>query len=292
VSQPAPKLIPIESLDDPRVAGYRNVRDGDLRGRDGRFIAESRKIVVRALHSNFEVESLLLSMGQAEALASEIDRLPAAIAVFVASEELLWAISGHHVHGGALALVRRPSDAALSAARRFEALALRRSEERLTVIALANVTHMDNVGSVFRSAAGLGVDLVLLDRRCCDPLLRKPIRVAMGHSLTLPFAWSDDLLADCTFLRRTMGFAIVAAESSDPRPAAPTSVPLPQSSLWRNTPRALCLFGNEGHGLDADLLGASDEQIEIPMAEGFPSLNVAVAMAIAVYERRRAIRSR
>lgn len=286
-----PVDIAIADLLDPRVAGYRDVRDRDLRGRDGLFVVESAKCVARLLGSRFVVESLLLTPERRAELGTALDRLPPETPIYLASEELLGAVSGYRIHGGALALAQRPHASAFSVARLIPSLLGGRDAPsdglrppRLTLLALAGVTHMDNVGSLFRSAAGLGADAILLDERCCDPLLRKPIRVAMGHSLLLPFAMSRDLPGDLTLLRARHGVCIVGLESSATPGVGGRSQSL--AGLPRADRMALVL-GNEGHGLDAELLAVCDALVEIPMRDGVPSINVAVAGALALWERGR-----
>ncbi|HMN97744.1 MAG TPA: RNA methyltransferase [Phycisphaerales bacterium] len=369
------RAIEIDSLDDPRVAGYRDVRDRELRGRDGLFVVESLRCVERLLASRFEIESLLVAPRRLAALAQRIvlsragrnlgsslerggRRVPRFEGpVYVAEETLLSSIAGYRIHGGALALARRPRRTALSfepwaaalglfgavdaeaaaeagsagtaeAAHATEATesrgdaSVRSPSAPRTLIALAGVTQMDNVGSIFRSAAGLGVEGILLDERCCDPLLRKPIRVAMGHSLTLPFAWSRDLPSDLARLRAgslaprescdgvgagvgerrsERGWRVVALEEGANAGAIPGVSPgaipgaIPGASRVAVThlsalapdERMVLVAGNEGHGLDRAVIDVCDDIVEIPMAEGVPSLNVAVAVAIGCWERRR-----
>jgi tRNA G18 (ribose-2'-O)-methylase SpoU len=281
------QVIQVADLSDARLTGYRDARDRDLRGRDGLFIVESARCVARLLHSRFPVESLLLSPAKALQLGSALARLGPDVPIFVAEEGLLSAISGYRVHGGALALARRPDPLA----QRLEQLLDRVLQEPpITLLAVAGVTHMDNVGSLFRTAAGLGVGGVLLDHRCCDPLLRKAIRVAMGHCLHLPYAWCPDLPTDLRSLSAQQGFQIVAAESESPGGeegfSAPNFLPIEGEGLSA-PPRLVLLLGNEGHGLDRALLECCDARVEIPMRQGVPSLNVAVAGAILLWERVR-----
>ncbi|MFO0873423.1 MAG: RNA methyltransferase [Phycisphaerales bacterium] len=276
-----PTFVDIVDALDERVAPFRDVRDRDLRGRDGTFLVESARIVRRLLGTPFRVRSLLLTPRRRQELLDVLSALPEAITINVADEAVLGAISGYHVHGGALAIVERPSWRELTTTALLDRVVV---GARRTLVALAGVTHMDNVGSIFRSAAGLSCDGVILDDRCCDPLLRKPIRVAMGHSLTTPFAQTRDLLADLRLLRDAHGFAVVGAESRE-HPAAAARI-RPLCELPRRD-RVVLLFGNEGHGLDAELIDGCDALVEIPMRREVPSLNVAVAAAIVMYERSR-----
>lgn len=299
-------MLRVCDLDDDRLACYRDLRDRDLRGNEGLFIVESVKCVARLLGSRFQVHSLLLTPRRLAELEGALSLLNRAVPIFVGEEALLEGVSGYRFHGGALALGRRPHRAELStvalldeiagAVRQAGAGAAEACCRPRTLLALAGVTHMDNVGSLFRSAAGMGAAGVLLDDRCCDPLLRKPIRVAMGHSLRLPFAWSHDLARDLKVLRERYGFTVAGAESGRGSGEAEADTPQPPSvrglrhvrlQQLPSADRMVILLGNEGHGLDEALLQACDLLVEIPMHPGVPSLNVAVAGAVTLWERAR-----
>lgn len=245
----------------------------------------------RLLASRFDTVALLLTPRRRDELADALASLPATTPVHIAEESLVSAISGYHVHGGALALARRPDCREVTTDCLIARLVSRTAgadgasqARRTTLVALAGVTHMDNVGSIFRSAAGLGCDGIVLDDRCCDPLLRKPLRVAIGHSLVLPWSQSQTLAEDLESLRRSHGFMIVGLESGG-HPGCAARVrglrELPEAD------RLVFLLGNEGHGLDAPLIELCDTLVEIPMRTTVPSLNVAVATAVALYERGR-----
>lgn len=282
-----PTFLSVDDLSDDRVAAFRDVRDRDLRGRDGTFVAESPKVVRRLLGSTFETVALLLTPDRRDELADALETLPTATPVHVAREAVLSAVSGYHVHGGALALARRPHWREITAQRLVERLASANDDalpRRLTLLGLAGVTHMDNVGSIFRSAAGLGCDGIILDDRCCDPLLRKALRVAIGHSLTLPWARTRSFGEDLATLRRAHGFTIVGAESGQHGTVASRVRPLRELP---DSDRMAILFGNEGHGLDHAVMDLCDVLLEIPMQASVPSLNVAVAAAVVLYERGR-----
>ena len=154
---------------DPRVEAFRDVRDRDLRGRDGLFMAESELVLRRLLATPDRLQSLLLSHGKYEALADVLATLPDDVPVHVASLDLLSGIAGFHVHRGVLAAGHRPDDAALELDR---ALGHLRGPDRCTLLLAEGITNVDNMGSLFRNAAALGVDGVVLDDACCDPLYR------------------------------------------------------------------------------------------------------------------------
>jgi len=279
-----PTTIPIDTLDDPRVALYRGVLDRDLRGEHDCFVAESLKVVQRLLASRFRPASIFLETDNVERLWGDLDSLDASVPIYVASAPILRGIAGYHVHRGVLAMVPRPDRQSLW----WRGVVERVGDPRSWTLLAANaVTHMDNVGALFRNAAALGVAGIILDRRCCDPLLRKPIRVAMGHSLHLPFGWCDELPTALRALRDTHRATIVALEGNDHPAVAGRAKPI---GALQDAPRLVLVVGSEGHGIDAEVLAECDAIHEIPMCAGVPSLNVATAAAIAMHER--AARSR
>ena len=262
---------------DSRVDVFRDVRDRDLRGRDGLFMAESELVLRRLLATPDRIQSLLLSHGKFESLRDVLQVLPDEVPVYTASLELLGGIAGFHVHRGVLASGHRPADSELRLDRAFDHL---RSTERCTLLLAEGITNVDNMGSLFRNAAALGVDGVLLDPACCDPLYRKSIRVSMGHVFTVPWAvapsggWHEVL----TDLRREWRCRLLAAER------CPGAKPI-WDIEW--TARCALLVGSEGEGLTQDSLDACDAVVEIPMHGEVPSVNVAAAAAICLYERMR-----
>lgn len=270
----------ITALDDPRVAAFADVRDADLRGRDGLFLCESETVVRRALMSSHRVDAVLVSEGCLTSLGDALHDLPGA-PVYVADESLMTKISGYPVHHGALATCHRPADADLGL---DAALGHLREQSEVVLIAAEGVTHIDNMGGLFRNAAAFGAHGVLLDPTCCDPLFRKAIRVSMGHVLAVPFAVSADWPGDLLRLRDEWGISIVGAESVGE--ATP---------VWEcETADRMCLlFGSEGHGLSREAMDACDQVCSVPMAEGVPSLNVATASAVFLYELmcRRTVRA-
>ena len=288
------QVVQITSWDDPRVDVYRDVRDADLRGRDGLFMAESELVVRRLLKMPQRLHSLLLSPEKFARLREALEEhLPETVPVYVAELRLMHEIAAFHIHRGTLAAgYRLPAealslDAALGHLRPGAASASSalqsaggapHSSRHLTLLLCEGVTNVDNMGALFRNAAAFGVQGVVLDPTCCDPLYRKAIRVSMGHVLSIPYAVSDNWPADIARLRDEWGMTIVAAEVHER--AKP---------LW-NMPqceRMGLLFGSEGHGLTPAALQLCDAVCEIPMADNVPSINVAVASAVFLYERRR-----
>lgn len=259
------QLIPIDDPSDPRVAAYRDIRERDLTGREGRFVAEG-KVVLDALLSSdrFEAESALLLQNRLAGLDATLRKTPEDLPVYVASSAVMDRIAGFPIHRGILALGRRR--APLDAGQLLAAL-----PHRALVLVLVGIANHDNIGSIFRNAAAFGADAVFLDGSCCDPLYRKAIRVSTGSVLRLPYAVFNDaadfalVLADAGF----EAFALSPRGAIDIRDVSPGE-------------RAALYLGTEGAGLPESLL-ARMKTLRIVMARNFDSLNVAAASAVALH---------
>lgn len=261
----------IERADDPRIAGYRSMSDHELMRSLGRFIAEGRLVVRRVLeHGGYRVQSLLVNDAALRSLMPALERAAAEVPVLVCDANAFGAITGYNIHRGCLALVDRP------AAEDMRTLLARAR----TLIVLEAVADADNVGGVFRNAAALGGDAVVLSPTCCDPLYRKAIRTSMGAVLRVPFAraaaWPD-VLRDV----REAGFTTVALTPREPSEPMHAFVRRPRPE------RIALLVGSEGPGLTPAVDGAADFCMRIPMANDVDSLNLAVAVGIALYALRR-----
>lgn len=254
-------LPPIEIAEaaDPRVADYRALKErAVIEG--GRFVAESERVVRRLIESGLGVESVLLT---APRLATLADALEGPFPVYLAPQAVLDGIAGFHVHRGCLALGRRPAATALPAGAR-------------TIVALEDLTDVDNLGAIARHAAAFGADALLLSPRCADPFYRKAIRVSLGAVFTLPIVraarWPDELTA-----LRADGVAIAGAVlDADATPL----------DRFARPARVALLFGAEGPGLSPGARAACDHRVTIPMAPGADSLNVATAAAVFLYHCR------
>ena len=266
----------VESDDDPRIDVFRDVRDRDLRGRDGIFMAESELVVRRLLRTPERLHSLLLSPPRLEAMGDVLCDIPESLPVYVAPLSIMESIAGFHIHRGVLAAGVRPSASDLASTPFIDALPV---TGPCLVLAAAGITNVDNMGGLFRVAAAFGAAGVLLDGACCDPLYRKAIRVSMGHSLSVRFAVAEDLPKAISGLQ-ARALPTCAMES---HVGAAT---LCDISLGE---RAVILVGNEGKGLSNALLEAADSVAEIPMAPGVPSVNVVCAASIALWERSRGL---
>ena len=244
------KIVAIDDRDDPRIAAYRDIREQDLVGREGLFIAEG-EVVVRVLLSGarHQAVSLLLAEKRVAALEAEIAGLADSVPVYVAPQAIMDDIAGLPMHRGILALGRRASNVSGDSL-------LARQGKRAIVVVLAGIANHDNMGGLFRNAAAFGADCVLLDSDCCDPLYRKAIRVSAGNVLSVPFA-RIDRGADLSGLLSSHGFESFALGSRGEKSLA--ELPRPE--------RTAVFFGAEGPGLPEELL-RSCTSVRIPMAAG------------------------
>uniref|UniRef100_B0T742 tRNA/rRNA methyltransferase (SpoU) n=1 Tax=Caulobacter sp. (strain K31) TaxID=366602 RepID=B0T742_CAUSK len=263
-----PELIPIDDPSDPRVAAYRDIKERDLVGRQGLFIAEGETVLRAFVRDAPErVLSLLIDGKRADKLGEVFDGLPDGVPVYVVGQAVLDAIAGFHLHRGVLAVGAKPQP--LSA----DAL-LARAGERAIVLVLMGIANHDNLGGIFRNAAAFGVDGVILDADCCDPFYRKAIRVSIGATLGVPTAWlapGEDVVA---LLERHDFQALALSPAAD-------------LTLARLDPpaRAAVLLGAEGPGLSPAVM-ARARTVGIPMAGGFDSLNVATTSGIVLHHLR------
>jgi tRNA G18 (ribose-2'-O)-methylase SpoU len=260
-----PSPIPIDDPDDPRIADYRDIRERDLVGRRGLFVAEGEvvlRLLVRA--PRMETVSVLVAAQRVPRLTETLALLPQTVPVYAASQAVLDAIAGFPLHRGILALGRRRSPPMA------EDL-LSTLPPRALVVGLHGIANHDNMGALFRNAAAFGASAVLLDSTCCDPLYRKAIRVSVGAALTMPFARLDpgaDMIAAMT----AHGVTPLALSPAGRMALAAVTRP----------PRAGLILGAEGPGLPQEMLDRS-MSVSIPMASGFDSLNVAVAAGIVLH---------
>jgi len=258
---------PITSLDDPRVACYRDLKGRTARGED-LFVTEGRLLTRRLLESRFDVQSILLA-GQ---FVEEFEPLAAArgAALYQAEAGLLRDLVGFPFHLGVLGCARRgPRRPLTDLADRLDA------GGPMTLVVCPHTANRENLGSVFRSAGAFGADAVLLGPPCCDPFSRRCLRCSMGAVLSVPVIHPGDLAADLNALRSRWGFELWAAvldEHADllSRRARPDRVAL--------------LLGNEFDGLQALWLDLCDRRVTIPMHGRIDSLNAAVAAGIFLYE--------
>ena len=256
-------LILIDDPGDPRVEPFVNVRERDLVGRQGRFLAEG-EVVLAAAAGRGLLEALLIDHKRAEGLAPIIGRLDPQTPVYAASQRVLDAVVGFHIHRGILAIGRRPVEASAQ-------VLLSGLPQRSTVLALFGIGNHDNMGGLFRNAAAFGAGAVLLGADCCDPLYRKAIRVSVGATLTTPFArFAPD--NDPIAILQAAGFETIALSPSGRERLSDMTPPA----------RAAVMLGAEGPGLPADLMRRA-RTVSIPMSPGWDSLNVAVTGGIVLH---------
>lgn len=262
----AMRLEPIDDLEDPRIAVYRNVRDTTLRDAHGLFLVESRLCVRRLLAApRFATRSILVAPAALESLRDAFAGLDDATPVYVADSELLRRVVGYDLHRGCIAAAERGPGNSLA-----EILDAR---PRL-LVGLERVANPENVGNVFRNAVAFGADAVLLSAGCADPLYRKAIRVSMAGTLQTPFTQLNEWLPAMEHLREA-GITTVAL-STDRRGRD-------LKEFDGRERRIALLLGTEDAGLDERTLEAADWIIRIPMAAGVDSLNVATASGVALH---------
>ena len=260
-------LIRVNDPDDPRIAAYRNVPDPDLLIQGGLFVAEGRLVVRRLIEGRrFSVRSVMVTDAALVPLRDVLATRDE-LTVYVVPQAVMNGITGFNMHRGCLAIGERP--------RPRQWRDVMRGAHR--AIALERIANADNVGSVFRSAAAFGVDAVLLDRACTDPLYRKAIRTSMGAALTVPFAEAEPL-PDALSEAAHEGWVVMAMTPS------PTALPLRPLVLAIADRPVVVVVGNEGEGLSDAALDACTHRARIPMMSHVDSLNVATAAAIALYE--------
>jgi tRNA G18 (ribose-2'-O)-methylase SpoU len=257
-------LIPITTIDDPRLLSYRDLSQRDLTRQSGLFIAEGEKVVERLIESDFAVASLLAEPAYAERYEP---RVPPETPIYVVSRDQLQSTIGFNFHRGVLACGRRklvPPIADFIAAL---------PGPRSTLVVCPDVQDPTNLGSIIRSTAAFGCDAILLGSRCADPFSRRVLRVSMGTALHLPILESRDLAAD---LRTLAGhhYELVASVIDS------TAEPL---STAKRSDRLALLLGSEAHGLGQEWLSLAHRRVTIPMHIGIDSLNVSIAAAVLLY---------
>lgn len=284
--------IEVESATDARLAAYTSIREKDLTsGHGARFIIEGRVTLETALRrGRFALESVFLAESRIAPLSDLLDLVPEDVPVFVAPQAVMDEVAGFPMHRGVLAcglkgeiaapreFLGPPPPAGEVAAKRSEGeapqaapLDPRKRGEKSTLLLLSNISNHDNTGACFRNAAAFGADAVLMDAQCCDPLYRKAIRVSSGSSLWLPYAHGGTGL-DMVNAAKAAGYQVWAmTPRADATPL--TSLPIPD--------RVAILLGAEGPGLPDELIAACTP-VRIPMSDGFDSVNVATAGAIAL----------
>jgi tRNA G18 (ribose-2'-O)-methylase SpoU len=270
------RVLDVVDIDDPRDSRLDDFRDlnsvdrrPDLPTGKGLVIAEGVLVVQRMLVSRYSPRALLGTDRRLAELADDLAVVPD-VPYYRVSPEVMAEVVGFHLNRGVLAAASRVPEPTVT-----DVVA-----DARTIAVLEGVNDHENLGSIFRNGAGLGVDAVVFGSGCADPLYRRAVRVSMGHALLVPFARSVDWPADLAMLRER-GFRLLAM-TPDPG-ADPLSTAM---AKVRDEPVAV-LVGAEGPGLSERAMRASDMRVRIPMSRGTDSLNVATAAALAFYERIR-----
>lgn len=262
------RILQVADLEDPRLDEYLRLSEAHLRMRtdveNGLYIAESTKVVQRAINAGHVPRSFLLAEKHLDQLAEEFNRFPDA-PIFIGDDRQLQDLVGFHLHRGAMAAMNRPEPRDLD-----EVL-----EASSRIAILEDIADHTNLGAIIRSASGLGVDAVLLTPKCVDPWYRRSARVSMGTVFDLPWvrmqSWPEDLQT-----LKNHGYEMLAMELTD------DAIPLNEVEIKAGQKVAMIL-GNEGRGVTDEAIAAVDRTVIIPMHRDVDSLNVGAASAIAFW---------
>ena len=262
-------IIEITNFEAPELDIYARLTEVQLLNRHepekGIFIAESPKVIERALDAGYEPLAILCEHKHITGDASNIIERCGNVPIYTGSRELLATLTGYVLTRGVLCAMRRPAVRSMAEVCR----------EARRIVVIDGVVDTTNIGAIFRSAAALGIDAVLLTRNSCDPLNRRAVRVSMGKVFLVPWTWMDGSLSDLGKL----GFRTAAMALTD------NSVSIDDPVL-ATEPRLAIVMGTEGDGLSPETIAEADYVVRIPMSHGVDSLNVAVAAAVAFWQLR------
>lgn len=263
-------LIHITDLHHPGVEVFSTLTEAQLRNRiepeKGVFIAESPKVIHVALNAGYQPLALLCEERHITGDAADIIARCGDIPVYTGSRDLLASLTGYTLTRGVLCAMRRP------APRTVEEVCA----DAHRVVVIDGVVDTTNIGAIFRSAAALGIDAVLLTPTSCDPLNRRAVRVSMGSVFLLPWTWIDNPVRQLT----SLGFRTAAMALTD------NSVSIDHPALM-DEPRLAIIMGTEGDGLSSEVIAQTDYVVRIPMYHNVDSLNVAAASAVAFWQLRK-----
>lgn len=267
----AMNIIHITSLTEPGLEVFSTLTEAQLRNRlepeKGVFIVESPKVIRVALDAGYEPLALLCERRHIEGDAEDIVRRVGHIPIYTGERELLASLTGYTLTRGVLCAMRRPQPLPLKEV----------FKDARRIVVIDGVVDTTNIGAIFRSAAALGIDAVLITTNSCDPLNRRAVRVSMGSVFLVPWTWIDDTRLQVQLAE--MGFKSAAMALTD------DSVALDDERL-KHEPRLALIMGTEGDGLPESTIASADYVVRIPMAHGVDSLNVAAASAVAFWELR------
>ena len=267
-------IIEITSLTNPGVALFATLTEAQLRNKvepqKGIFIAESPKVIQVALNAGYEPVALLCERrhieGDAKAIIAQCGEIP----VYTGDRTLLEQLTGYTLTRGVLCAMRRPAEQTTSELLR----GLTTAHQQKRIVVIDGVVDTTNIGAIFRSAAALDIDAVLLTRNACDPLNRRAVRVSMGSVFLVPWTWLDDYQT-----LRDYGFKTAAMALTE------NSVSIDDATVAQEE-RLAIIMGTEGDGLPQETINGADYVVRIPMAHGVDSLNVAAAAAVAFWQLR------
>ena len=270
-----PNIIEITDFHAPELDPYARLTQNQLRNRlepeKGIFIAESPKVIDRALDAGYKPVSLLMERKQITGPAAGILSRCGDAPVYTADREMLAELTGFELTRGVLCAFRRPAPCPVEE--------LCKNARRVAV--LEGIVDSTNVGAIFRSAAALNMDAVLINPSCCDPLCRRAVRVSMGTVFQVPWGQLGETPADWPEkgmdILHSLGFKTAAMALSD------RSVSIDDEQLAKE-PKLAIVLGTEGDGLAADTIASCDYTVRIPMSHGVDSLNVAAASAVAFWQ--------
>lgn len=262
-------IIEITSLDEPGVQLFSTLTEAQLRNRleplKGIFIAESPKVIQVALDEGYQPVALLCERRHIDGDAKHIIDQCGDIPVYTGQRELLARLTGYQLTRGVLCAFRRPQSKPVAET----------CSGASRIVVIDGVVDTTNIGAIFRSAAAMGIDAVLLTRNSCDPLNRRAVRVSMGSVFLVPWTWLDAPLPSL----HELGFKTAAMALSD------DSVSIDDPTLM-SEPRLAIVMGTEGDGLPKQTIAEADYVVRIPMHHRVDSLNVAAAAAVAFWQLR------
>lgn len=259
----------ISSLNDPGIEVFSKLTEAQLRNRidpdNGIFIAESPKVIKVALDAGIEPLSILCEHRHISGDAADIIKRCGDIPVYTGERELLSKLTGYTLTRGVLCAMRRPAERSVADV----------CAQAQRIVVINGVVDTTNIGAIFRSAAALGIDAVVLTRNSCDPLNRRAVRVSMGSVFLLPWTWIDSLESLHQLGFRTVAMALTNDSVSIDDP------------ILQTEPKLAIVMGTEGDGLPHDVIQQADYVARIPVSHGVDSLNVAAASAVAFWQLRR-----
>ena len=268
------RITEITSLQQPGIEIFGTLTEAQLRNKldaeKGLFIAESPKVIRVALQAGYEPKALLCERKHIEGDAADIIATCGGIPIYTGSREILAQLTGYILTRGVLCAMRRKPERIVESV-----LSAITNNKKQRIVVIDGVVDTTNIGAIFRSAAALGIDAVLLTRNSCDPLNRRAVRVSMGSVFLVPWTWLDDYST-----LTSLGFKTAAMALTD------NSISLDDPVLKQQKKLAF-IMGTEGDGLPHDTIKNADFTVRIPMSHQVDSLNVAAAAAVAFWELRK-----